>query len=475
MLRWQIALLIAAAIAISYLDRQALPVAIQAIARDIPVTNEQFSQLQSAFLIAYAFMYVGGGKLMDVLGTRRGFTVIMLFWSLACASHGLAVSVSTLALSRFLLGAGEGGGFPAATRAVAEWFPVKERSTAMGIINAGTAAGMVVAPPLIALVLGALDWRWVFYLNLPLAAVVAGLIGSGLRETAVRATGRRLDLAGVASFVVGVTALLYACLAPRPGEGSDPGGLGPRLVALAVAMVALGLLVRIERRAPDPILAPALFRDPGFAASSTAAFFAGAAMFGALIHVPLMVQWGRGTDATTAGLTLMTMSGGWSAGGLVAGQVVNRVGVRPLTVGGMALMSLGYLALALWPQAPWRGLLWIGGTIGVGMGLAAVTLILLVQTRSAPERRGMATAAILFFRSVGATMGVAVMGAVLTARLGAGLDRLEAGAGTVSPALAAAVTREIGLTFWLGATAAVLGLVAISFTPGGSLAKEGLP
>ena len=165
MLRWQIAVLVAIAIAISYLDRQALPVAIQAIAREIPVTNEQFSRLQSAFLIAYAFMYVGGGKLMDVLGTRRGFTAIMVFWSLACASHGLAVSVSTLALSRFLLGIGEGGGFPAATRAVAEWFPVQERSTAMGIINAGTALGMVVAPPLIALVLSAADWRWVFFLT----------------------------------------------------------------------------------------------------------------------------------------------------------------------------------------------------------------------------------------------------------------------------------------------------------------------
>jgi ACS family hexuronate transporter-like MFS transporter len=164
-LRWGIAFLVAVAIAISYLDRQALPVAIQAIAQDIPVTNEQFSQLQSAFLIAYALMYAGGGKLMDVLGTRRGFTVIMVFWSLACASHGLAGSVGALALSRFLLGAGEGGGFPAATRAVAEWFPVHERSTAMGIINAGTAVGMVMAPPLIALVIAALDWRWVFYLT----------------------------------------------------------------------------------------------------------------------------------------------------------------------------------------------------------------------------------------------------------------------------------------------------------------------
>ena len=163
--RWRIAVLVAVAIAISYLDRQALPVAIQAIARDIPVSNEQFSQLQSAFLIAYAFMYAGGGKLVDVLGTRGGFTAIMVFWSLACASHGLAVSVSTLALGRLLLGIGEGGGFPAATRAVAEWFPVQERATAMGIVNAGTAVGMVVAPPMIALVLGAANWRWVFVLT----------------------------------------------------------------------------------------------------------------------------------------------------------------------------------------------------------------------------------------------------------------------------------------------------------------------
>jgi ACS family hexuronate transporter-like MFS transporter len=156
---------VAVAIAISYLDRQALPVAVQAIAHDIPLSNEQFSELQSAFLIAYALMYAGGGKLMDVLGTRRGFTVIMVFWSLACASHALAGSVSTLAVSRLLLGAGEGGGFPAATRAVAEWFPVRERSTAMGIINAGTAVGMVVAPPLIALVIGLASWRAVFFVT----------------------------------------------------------------------------------------------------------------------------------------------------------------------------------------------------------------------------------------------------------------------------------------------------------------------
>jgi MFS transporter, ACS family, hexuronate transporter len=150
--RWKIAVLVTAAIAVSYLDRQTLPVAVHAIANDIPLSNEQFSSLQSAFLLSYALMYAGGGKLTDVLGTRRGFTLIMLFWSLACASHAVAISFGMLIASRFLLGAGEGGGFPAATRVVAEWFPTTERATAMGIINAGTAIGAIAAPPLIAVI-----------------------------------------------------------------------------------------------------------------------------------------------------------------------------------------------------------------------------------------------------------------------------------------------------------------------------------
>jgi ACS family hexuronate transporter-like MFS transporter len=168
-LRWRIAVMVSAAIATSYLDRQTLPVAIKAIQQDIPISNERFSLLNTAFLVAYGLMYAGGGRLLDLLGTRLGFTVVMVFWSLACASHSLATNIGMLAASRLLLGMGEGGGFPSATRSMAEWFPKRERSTAMGIMNAGTALGAVVAPPLIALVLSFANWRWVF--------VVTGAIG----------------------------------------------------------------------------------------------------------------------------------------------------------------------------------------------------------------------------------------------------------------------------------------------------------
>jgi ACS family hexuronate transporter-like MFS transporter len=160
--RWRFALIVSAAIAISYLDRQSLPVAVAAIQQDIPLTNTQFGALTSIFLFTYALMYAGGGALIDRLGTRRGFLIIMVFWSLACGSHALATSFWMLAASRLLLGAGEGGGFPAATKVIAEWFPVQERSTAMGIVNAGTAVGAVIAPPAIAAILSVGSWRWVF-------------------------------------------------------------------------------------------------------------------------------------------------------------------------------------------------------------------------------------------------------------------------------------------------------------------------
>lgn len=168
-LRWRIVLLITAAIAVSYFDRQTLPVAVHAIQRDIPISNTQFSQLQAAFLAAYALMYVVGGKLVDVLGTRRGFLLIMLWWSLACASQGLATGVGAFAVSLFALGMGEGGGFPAATKALAEWCAPDEIASAMGVVNGGTAVGAVTAPPLIALTLTFFTWRWIFFF--------AGLIG----------------------------------------------------------------------------------------------------------------------------------------------------------------------------------------------------------------------------------------------------------------------------------------------------------
>jgi ACS family hexuronate transporter-like MFS transporter len=182
-LRWRMAFLVSAAIVLSYLDRQTLPWTLSQIHADYPFSDQVKAMFDSAFLIAYGLMYLGGGWLLDRLGTRRGFLLVMIFWSLASASQGfaanygfapvfgMAFALVMLVASRCLLGMGEGGGFPAATRVVAGWFPVNERSTAMGIINGGSAVGAVAAPWLIFLVLnytgwfGLAPWRWVFFLS----------------------------------------------------------------------------------------------------------------------------------------------------------------------------------------------------------------------------------------------------------------------------------------------------------------------
>ena len=162
-LRWWIACLLAAATAINYLDRQNLPVVISEVQKSIRISDAQYSRLQSAFLLAYGLMYIVGGRLMDLLGTRLGYVLIIVWWSIANTLHGFVNGFTQLALVRFALGLGEGGGFPGSAKAVAEWFPAKERSSAFGLFNTGSAIGAVIAPPLIATIVVAFNWRYVFF------------------------------------------------------------------------------------------------------------------------------------------------------------------------------------------------------------------------------------------------------------------------------------------------------------------------
>lgn len=163
--RWPIAILITVAVAVGYLDRQTLAVAIKAIECDIALTDRDFGILQALFFAAYACMFVGGGKLMDALGTRHGFLLVLVWWSLACAAHGLAHGFAMLAAGRLMLGLAMGGMFPAGAKAIAEWFPARERSTAMSMLNVGCSIGAMIAPPAIALVLAYASWPWVFFLG----------------------------------------------------------------------------------------------------------------------------------------------------------------------------------------------------------------------------------------------------------------------------------------------------------------------
>jgi ACS family hexuronate transporter-like MFS transporter len=164
-LRWWIAGLLAAASALAYVDRQTLPIVIGEVEKTIPITDQQFAHLQFMFLLAYGIMYAIGGKITDVLGARWGYVVFIVWWSGANFLQGTVSSVFGLGCGLFLLGIGEGGCFPSASKAISEWFPAKERSMAFGMFNAGSGLGATFAPPFIAAIVLELNWRWVFFIT----------------------------------------------------------------------------------------------------------------------------------------------------------------------------------------------------------------------------------------------------------------------------------------------------------------------
>jgi ACS family hexuronate transporter-like MFS transporter len=161
-LRWWIGTLLFLATLINYVDRQTLSVAIPVIRDEFGLSNTDYSRIVFWFLLAYTIMQVVSGKVIDLLGTRKGFSVFICWWSVAAMLHAFGNSALSFCVFRFLLGMGEAGNWPGAVKAVAEWFPPKERAVAAGFFNSGSSIGAVIAPPLITWVVVHFGWREAF-------------------------------------------------------------------------------------------------------------------------------------------------------------------------------------------------------------------------------------------------------------------------------------------------------------------------
>ncbi|SHF88434.1 MFS transporter, ACS family, hexuronate transporter [Microbulbifer donghaiensis] len=161
-LRWTIVSLVALATIINYIDRTALSVMWPGIADDLGMDSRDYADIMSVFLIAYAIGQAVFGRIFDAIGTRIGFMLSIVVWSISIAMHSLATSVASFSIFRTLLGFGEAGNWPGATKANAEWFPAKERALAQGIFGAGASAGSIIAPPLVAFLYAFLGWQATF-------------------------------------------------------------------------------------------------------------------------------------------------------------------------------------------------------------------------------------------------------------------------------------------------------------------------
>lgn len=168
-IRWWIAGTIFLATTINYIDRQALSVAAPVIRRDLGLSNEQYGWIVSAFLLAYAIMQMVSGRLVDVIGTKKGFSLAVIWWSMANMLHAFGKGMLSLGIFRFLLGIGEAANYPAAMKTISEWFPQEERTKAVGILNMGPGLGAIIAPPLMAWLITDFGWKMAF--------VITGAIG----------------------------------------------------------------------------------------------------------------------------------------------------------------------------------------------------------------------------------------------------------------------------------------------------------
>src|SRR6266851_5075253 len=161
-LRWVIAIMLFLATSINYADRLALSIVSRDLRAEFHMTEQDYSYVITAFFVAYAIMYAGSGYLVDRLGTRRGFAAFVAAWSVAAMLHALVRGTWSLSAVRFLLGLSEPGNWPAAAKAVAEWFPANQRALGVGIFNAGSSLGSAIAPPMVAYLTMHFGWRFAF-------------------------------------------------------------------------------------------------------------------------------------------------------------------------------------------------------------------------------------------------------------------------------------------------------------------------
>jgi EmrB/QacA subfamily drug resistance transporter len=267
-----------------------------------------------------------------------------------------------------------------------------------------------------------LSWRWVFYINVPVGLAAAIIMGLALKEP--RRTERpAIDYAGAATLMASITLLMLALV---EGGANWRTLTAPRNLALLAGAAALAALFAfVEQRAADPMVPFKLFRNRVVTVSVTAGFLAGVSMFGVITFVPLFAQGALGASATEAGSLLTPLMLSWVGMSVIGGRLLLKVGYRPTSIVGFALLTLGFTLLSTFERDMRRVWLYIDLImIGAGLGLTMLTLLIAVQQAVPRTQLGIATSLNQFSRSIGGAVGVAVMGAVLSAGLSSHLNQI---------------------------------------------------
>ncbi|MGH7748764.1 MAG: MFS transporter, partial [Candidatus Dormibacteria bacterium] len=339
---------------------------------------------------------------------------------------------------------------------IADLFSPAERGKYTGMVAGVFGIASVIGP----LVGGGLTdhagWRWVFYVNIPIGIVVLAVLARTFPSMRRAGARPRIDFAGAALIAVGAALLVLGASL----QGTDGWGYPPVLISLALGALLMVVALLHERRTPEAVLPPALFRSSIFSVSMAVTFLMGAVMFGAITYIPLFLQGVVGVHATSSGLTMLPLMAGLVVASIAGGQVISRTGrYRAQALAGMALIAAGiFLATLLDAHTTQAQVTPAMVILGLGLGLS-MPVFNVVSQNAVPQRlMSSATSAVMFVRQMGATLGLAVMGSYFNARLTAhgGTGRLAlAGAihdvfliallGTAITLVVAAFLREIPL------------------------------
>ncbi|MGI8913710.1 MAG: MDR family MFS transporter [Chloroflexota bacterium] len=349
------------------------------------------------------------GRLADMVGRKPVFMCGIGIFLLGSALSGLAQSMPELIFFRAVQGLGAGAVQPTVFTILGDLYSLTERARIQGLFSAIWGTASVAGPALGAFITVSIGWRWVFYVNVPFGTVAAVLLWRTLHE-ARQGRQHTLDYAGAATLTSGIAVLLFGLLGGSHGNVFPP--------AIVLAFLLLAAFVLIELRAREPVLPLGMFREPFIAIPCLAGLLIGAVQFGVSSYVPLFVQGVQLGTAGDAGKALAPLSLGWPLAGFVSPRLMIRFGFRPVAILGTALVGIGTSVLVTYSLH--TALLLIVANLfvlGMGLGFSSNAFLLGAQDSVGWERRGVVTASVQFTRTMGGTVGIALLGAVLNARL----------------------------------------------------------
>lgn len=366
--------------------------------------------LTTAYMLTSTVVVPIAGKLADLLGRRVIYVTGLIIFIVASALCGMSQNITELILFRGLQGIGGGIMMPMAMIIIGDLFTGKQRAKWQGVFGAIFGLSSVVGPQVGGWIVDAFDWRWVFYINLPVGILAVILIAIALPKH--KSAGKvKFDIPGIVTMIIGVVSLLLALTF----GGKDFPWLSWQIIGLfALAIISLVSFVRIESKAEEPILPVRLFKNRTFSTINGVGFLMAVGMFGAIMFVPLFMQGIVGISASASGTVMTPLMITMIAASIVSGQFIHKVGVRKQMLIGMFVMAFGfYLLSTMGIDTTKLTASMYMVLLGLGMGLVMPILTLALQESFPKSELGVVTSSSQFFRQIGGTFGMTILGAIM--------------------------------------------------------------